>query len=92
MRIINTNNRQGEIMFSITDLIRKTADVLNHVQKHGIAEVKGKGRPAFVVVEKIEYYALLKDRDMFMDETAKLDKEIEYLKKELDKLSPKHSR
>lgn len=72
MRIINTNNGKGEIMFSITDLIRKTADVLNHVQKHGIAEVKGKGRPAFVVVEKNEYYALLKDRDMFLKECAEL--------------------
>ncbi len=47
-------------MFSITDLIRNTADVLNHVQKHGSAMVKGRGRPQFTVVETVEYEALLK--------------------------------
>ena len=47
-------------MFSITDLMRNTADVLNYVQKHGTAIVKGRGRPMFTVIETEEYEALLR--------------------------------
>ncbi len=57
-------------MFSITDLIRNTADVLNHVQKHGSAMVKGRGRPQFTVVETAEYEALVKDRDQLLNELS----------------------
>lgn len=38
--------------FSITDLMRKTSNVFNEVQKNGLAKIKGKGRPEFVIVEK----------------------------------------
>lgn len=51
-------------MFTITDLIRNTADVLNHVQKHGTAIVKGRGRPMFTVIETEEYEALLRKSEL----------------------------
>ena len=50
-------------MFSITDLIRSTADVLNYVQKNGSSVVSGRGRPSFTIVETEEYEALLRKID-----------------------------
>jgi len=70
----HTHTNKGVFMFNITDLIRKTADVLNHVQKHGRATVKGKGRPEFIIVEKSEYDELVSDRDYFMAESERLSK------------------
>ena len=61
-------------MFSITDLIRNTADVLNYAQKHGSALVKGRGRPEFTIVETSDYEQLLKDKERLLQKLASQNK------------------